>query len=93
MSQLGGLSPDSHLDWSSECARTHAQAYGRHAKHSYCHPTNQHWGACTPLRHLNLAQTNPPGAGQDECPGLMEKVSKTKDSWEFASPAWHNVEP
>jgi len=29
----------------------------------YCRPVNQHWDACAPLRHFNLVQAYPPGAG------------------------------
>ena len=40
-----------------------SKAYGSHVKHSHCHPANQHWDACAPLRHSSLVQANPPGAG------------------------------
>ena len=40
-----------------------SKAHSSHTKHSYCHPTNQHWDACAPLRLLSLVQANPPGGG------------------------------
>ena len=38
------------------CVDSASKAYGNRAKHSYCHPVNQHWDACAPLGHLNLVQ-------------------------------------
>ena len=43
--------------------RTQSKVQGNHAKHSYCCAVNQQSGACAPLRHSNLEQENPPGAG------------------------------
>ena len=57
-----------------------SKAYGSHAKHSYCHPVNQHW---VPLRHLSLVQTNPVGAGL-KFHNDPNTTKRDKDSWAFA---------
>ena len=81
-----------------------SKAYGSHANHSYCHPMNQHWGACAPLRHLSLVQANPPVAGLVTCgrivqvsqievaepkaPQQLHTAKRDKDNWAFASPVY-----
>ena len=101
--RINTLHTHTHAHYQHTQTQTHhthtSKAYGSHTKHSYCHPANQDWDACAPLRRLSLVQANPSGAGivthrrsQEERPlnprfhNGLNTAKRDKDSWVFASP-------